>query len=128
VYEPLEILKEDVVMPYSNEVVRKAGKYNILEERKIFIPKYIFIINTEDEIQLELASTYYFGNPGLVEIYVANGNLSKLLDLGIENIYKMEDFVQKAYDIKCLPSIVTQQDFNFIITEYNPIELLKKVE
>jgi hypothetical protein len=124
-YIPNLTLSEDIILPYSNEVLFKKGYiYNILKENNIFFNKYLIFIDASDEVQVKLAKKYY----KYADIFIVNGNTKELLLDGY-NVYKAREKIEiKMLDIKCVPTVLTQQENIFLVNEYNPHDLIKKEE
>lgn len=122
-YIPELILSEDISLPYSNEILFKKGyKYNILKENNIFFNKYLIFIDASDDVQVKLAKKYN----KYADIFIVNGNSKELLLEGY-NVYKAREKIEiKMLDVKCVPTVLTQQESIFLINEYNPDDLVKK--
>lgn len=122
-YIPELIISEDIKLPYSDEILFKKGyKYNILTENNIFFNKYLIFIDSNDKTQVNLARTYRkYSN-----IYVVNGDIKKLLKDNLNVFQAREKIEVKMLDVKCTPTILTQQNDKFIINEYNPNDLIKE--
>lgn len=122
IYQPIITIEQDIVVPIENKVLYKKGdKYNLLKEQNINFAYHIVFINSDDYIQMELANA--LNNKALV--LVAKGDLSKFTDKGQDINIARESMEIKAFNIKCLPTVVTQKDDSFIINEYNPEDLKK---
>lgn len=123
IYEPTIIMDRDITMPLKNTVLYKKGtKYNILKEQNISFNYYVSFINVDDEIQISLAKQ--IGKSSYT--MAAHGDISKYIDDGQEIKIARRNTELKMFDIKCLPSIVTQQDYKLVINEYNPDDLVEK--
>lgn len=119
---PEVILEDDISMPYTNEIIYKKGiAYNILKENNIFLNKYLIFIDANDKNQVSLAKAY----SKYADIFIVNGDIKPILDDGIKAFVAREKLEAKAFDVKCLPSIYTQQEDSFIVNEYNPEDLKK---
>jgi hypothetical protein len=126
-YEPIIELKEDLVLPYTNEVINPKGTYNILEKFNILLPYNILFINADDELQVELAEFYKSQLGHKIKIMVVKGDYLKFTQ---NRLFKDAQIVReeleiKAFNLQCIPSVYTQANNKFIIQEYNPKELLK---
>lgn len=122
-YIPTIILSEDIKIPYNQKILFKKGySYNILKENNIFFNKYLIFIDANDDIQIKLAKKY----KKYADIFVVKGNIKKLLEQDINAKLARERIEIKMLKIKCLPTILTQQEYKFIINEYNPKELIKE--
>jgi len=111
---PEIIISEDIVMPHTGKILFKKGQhYNILSENNINFGKYIILIDANDKAQVELATTY----KNYADILVVNGNVKELLDVGINAMIARNNIEVKMLDVKCLPSVYTQQEDKFIVNE-----------
>lgn len=123
VYQPVITIEQDIVVPIENKVLYKKGeKYNLLKEQNINFSYHILFINSDDPIQLELSRA--LNNKALT--LIANGDISKFTENGQEVNIARDNQELKAFNIKCLPSIITQKEDNFIINEYKPDDLKKE--
>lgn len=118
-YTPIKVLSKDVIMPISNKVIHKKGEFNILKENSIFFNKRLLFINADDPIQIALAKELKYG----ADIYVVNGDIHKLLVQGINANLVKSIFELQNFNLQCTPSIYTQQDYQFVINQYNPKDL-----
>jgi len=122
-FTPTIKIIEDIKVPYNDKVFYKKGyEYNILKENNIFFRKYLIFIDTNDDIQIELAKQY----SSYADIFVANGDIKKLLDIGIDAKIARDSIEVNMLNVECLPSVYTQQDYKFLINEYNPDDLKKE--
>jgi len=122
VYIPTYKIEKDIKMPYSEDLLKKAGEYNILEDSKIFISKYLFIVNTDIPEQILLVDTYLEKSQSRMEVYVENGDMKKLIEKGLDSPLKANKEMLKSFGIQCTPSIVTQQGNKLMISEYSLAE------
>ena len=62
-----------------------------------------------------------------LEIYVVKGDIFKLQnEVFFDDIKVTRDKLEvKAFDLQCVPSIYTQKEYLFDISEYNPKDLIK---
>lgn len=115
VYEPYQIIKEDITLPYFNQVLFKKGyKYNVIKENNIMFRKYLIFIDADSKIQLALARKY----SKVADIYAVKGNLLNLKKSGIPIQMARDKFEVKNFNIQCLPSIYAQDGYKFNIQEY----------
>lgn len=115
-FDPTKIIEEDVVIPYFNKVLYKKGyKYNPLKENNIQFNKYMFFIDADDTNQLIMASKY----SNVADIFIVKGNITNLKDYQIEGMLFRPEIEGKAFKIKCLPTVYTQQALTFQVNEYN---------
>lgn len=126
-YEPIIKLDNNVKIPFTGEDAAKAGEYNILKEKNIFLPYNIMFIDADDELQVELAKVYKMQLRNKIRILVAKGDYAKLTREPLFEYAKVarETNEAKAFNLKCLPSIYTQKENKFIINEYKPKDLIK---
>ena len=121
-YEPIIILEQDIIVPIENKVLYKKGaKYNLLKEQNINFAYHILFINSDDPIQLELSAGL---NKQALSL-IAKGDISRFTEKGIEVNIARENQEIKAFNIRCLPTVVTQKEDSFIINEYKPDDLKK---
>lgn len=127
VFEPTIELNNDINIPYTGETLAKKGKHNILEENKLFMPYNIIFIDADDKIQVELAELYKKVLKDKIRVFVAKGDYLELNKNSLFSNSKVvrDNFEIKAFNVQCLPSIYTQQNYQFIINEYNPEKLVK---
>lgn len=119
-YEPIIELKKDIILPYTNDVLKKKGSYNILEEMNMPMEQYFFFVDTNSPRQVEMALNYA-SSPGAdksITFVVVNGALNTLLDSGI-NAIKADKALLGLMDVKCTPSVVVQNQYKFQINEYH---------
>jgi len=127
-YEPIVEVTEDVKIPYTDiKLKEKHTKYNILKENNLFIPFNVIFIDANDELQIELARYYKKQLGNKLEIYVVKGDIFKLQnEVFFDDIKVTRDKLEvKAFDLQCVPSIYTQKQYLFDISEYNPKDLIK---
>lgn len=126
-YEPLIKLEKDVVVPYTNEVIQKKGTYNILEQNRLTIPYNIIFLNVDNPLEVELAELYKKRFKHKIRILVVKGDYMKFISNPLFANAKVarQKFEAKAFNLECTPSIYTQQNNKFLISEYNTQELLK---
>lgn len=126
IYEPTINLKKDIVLPFEDEVAHKKGTYNILKEQNLLIPYNVIFIDADDELQVELAGMYKQQLKQKIRILVVKGDYLKFISNPLFEYAKVarDKFEVKAFNVQCLPSIYTQQEYRFVINEYNPKELL----
>lgn len=121
-YEPIITIDRDIEVPYMNATLFKKGyKYNILKEQNITFPYYLAFINIEDQVQISLANQLKDSS----YLMIAQGDIGPYIEDGQDIKIARKEFEIKSFNIKCLPSIVTQKDFKFIINEYNPEDLIE---
>jgi hypothetical protein len=128
VFEPLVEITEDVKIPYTDiKLKEKHSKYNVLKENNIFIPFNIIFIDSNDELQVELARYYKYQLGNKLEIYLVKGDITSLKNENIFDDIKVarEGLELKAFNLQCVPSIYTQKEYVFNIVEYNPKDLKK---
>ena len=124
-FSPIVEFKEDLVMPYNNKVIyKKNQKVNILKQLEIVFPYHLLFADADDEIQMQLV---YSLNGKAMTMFV-NGDISSFVDKKDQIYVGRKEIEVKSFDIHCLPSIVTQKDGKFIISEFNPTDLIKKDE
>lgn len=119
-FTPVFTLDEDIKMPYSGEILYKAGMtYNVLKEQQIFFNKYIIVIDATDDTQVKLAKEY----AEYADIMITNGDVGIFLNQGINAFVLRDKLEGRALNLECVPSIYTQQQDKFIINQYNPLDL-----
>ena len=131
IFKPLIKLEHDVIIPYTNVVLRKKGStYNILKESKLLMPYHLMFIDGNDEVQIELAKLYKSKLKHQIRIFLTKGDFLKISkDSLLESIMVARDAHEiKAFKVECVPSLYTQKNYNFEVIEYNPEELKKKEE
>lgn len=112
---PIDVLNKQ------KQIIVKAGTYvNPLKAGLIF-RKYIVFINADDPIQASLAKMLQ----GEATIIAVKGNMQKLFKNNIV-AYKANRRLINDFNLKCVPSIYTQDKYNFIINEYEPKKLIRK--
>jgi hypothetical protein len=126
-FKPTVLLNQDIMLPYTNKLLREKGTYNILSEFKIAFPYSVIFINADDELQVELAQLYKEEYANKIQVMLIKGDYFKFVENPIFKDSKVarQDVEAKAFDLQCVPSIYTQQGDMFLIQEYNPKELLK---
>ena len=124
-FEPTIVFKDDLLMPYNNKVLfKKNQKVNILKHLDIVFPYHLLFADADDEVQVQLA----YSLSGKAMTMFVNGDISSFVDKKDKIYVGRKDFEVKSFNVECLPSIVTQQDGEFIINEYNPEDLIQKDE
>lgn len=122
-FEPIFKFEEDLIMPYNKKVLfKKNQEVNILKHLDISFPYHMLFADADDNIQKKLA----YSLSGKAMIMFANGDISSFVDKEEQIYVARKEFEIKSFNIKCVPSIVTQSDNKFIINEYKPQDLMKK--
>lgn len=122
-YDPSFIIEEDIIIPYTNQVVHKKGyKYNPLTENNITFSRYQIFIDADDFHQLSLAMNY----ANKADIFVVKGDYKNLLEYDIEGYAYREQLDKKAFKINCLPTIYAQKDDLFNVREYKLNDSISK--
>jgi hypothetical protein len=126
-FNPTIELKADLIMPYTDNVIKEKGTYNILKELNINFPYSVIFINADDELQVELAQFYKEQLGNKIQVMLVQGDFLKFTQNTIfkDSMVARQNVEAKAFNLQCVPSIYTQQNEFFMIQEYNPMELLK---
>jgi len=131
VFEPLVTVTQDVIIPYTDNLIQKKGtQYNILEQNRIQMPYHMMFIDGNDEVQIELAKIYKSQLKHQLRILLVRGDFLKLAHEPLFKDMKVarDKHESAAFKLQCVPSIYTQKNYVFEVTEYSPEELKKKKE
>jgi UTP-glucose-1-phosphate uridylyltransferase len=120
-YTPTFNLKKDIYLPITGELLRKKGKYNLLDELTMPLSKYIFFVNTDSEKEVEMAKEYSKLNSSNIQFIVVNGDMKKLLYFGTKAQKGTKELVD-IFNVSCTPSVVVQNGSTLQISEYNLID------
>lgn len=127
-FEPTIELKHDLLIPYTDEKIADKGQYNILKRFNINMPYNILFINADNELEVELAQYYKKELRQNIKIMVVKGDYLKFVHnpLFKDARVSRNHLENKAFNLKCLPSIYTQKNYKFIIQEYAIKDLMKE--
>lgn len=129
IYTPTQTATQDMFIPYTyKRIVKKGETYNILERNNVIMPYHLMFIDGTDEVQIELAKLYKSKLKQQMRILLVKGDFRKVVNMPLLSAIKIarQSDEIKAFNLKCLPSIYTQKNYSFEITEYNPEELKKE--
>lgn len=122
-YFPVVKFDEDLIIPYNNQIIFKKNEtVNILKHLNINFQQYLLFADADEIIQKKLVSVLR----EKAMIMFANGDISPYVEREQQIYVARKEFEIKSFNIKCLPSIVAQNNDKFIINEYNPDDLIKK--
>lgn len=122
-YTPVMKFDEDLIIPYNNQIIFKKNEtVNILKHLNINFQQYLLFLDADEIIQKKLANALR----DKAMIMFANGDISSYVDKEQQIYVARKEFEIKSFNIKCLPSIVAQNNDKFIINEYKPDDLIKK--
>lgn len=114
-YDPTFEIEQDITLPYFNQVLYKKGhRYNPLKENNIQFNKYLFFIDADKDEHLKLAFKY----SNVADIFVVKGNFENLKNYNIQGWAFREEIEGKSFKLNCLPTVYTQQNEKFKVTEY----------
>lgn len=122
-YVPEITFSEELVIPYSREILFKKGeKVNILKHLNINFPYYLVFADADSLIQKKLVNALSQKSM----IMFVNGDISDYIEKDQQIFIARKELEVKSFNIRCLPSIVAQNGEKFVVNEYNPNELVKK--
>lgn len=122
-YVPEITFSEELVIPYSREILFKKGeKVNILKHLNISFPYYLVFADADSLIQKKLVNALSQKSM----IMFVNGDISDYIEKDQQIFIARKELEVKSFNIRCLPSIVAQNAEKFVVNEYNPNELVKK--
>lgn len=122
-YVPEITFSEELVIPYSREILFKKGeKVNILKHLNISFPYYLVFADADSLIQKKLVNALSQKSM----IMFVNGDISDYIEKDQQIFIARKELEVKSFNIRCLPSIVAQNGEKFVVNEYNPNELVKK--
>lgn len=122
-YSPEIIFTEELVIPYSREILFKKGeKVNILKHLNISFPYYLVFADANSLIQKKLVQA--LSSKSMVMF--VNGDISEYIERDQQIFIARKEFEVKSFNIRCLPSIVAQNGDKFVVNEYKPDELVRK--
>ena len=115
---PTVVLDHDINMPKYNLFIKKGTSFNYLDIKKL--ERYMIMIDGSNPQHVEFAQYY----KAVADIIIYNGNTEVFQDWSDGHIYIADESFQKAFQVKCLPSVYTQETNQFLIREYNIKELV----
>ena len=118
-FYPTIILKQDVVIPIANKrLFKKGDKVNLLEIQNISFPFHMLFIDYDNSVHISLSNALNRNT----QILIVRGDIS---EYAMKNDIRVarKEYELKSFDIKCLPSLVTQSNNKFIINEYSVKDL-----
>lgn len=119
-FDPTVVLEHDIDMPKYNIHIKKGTKFNYLQHKKM--QRYMIMIDGGNGLHVEFAKHYL----PVSDVVIYNGSTEVISEWLDGHIYIADESFQKAFKVKCLPSVFIQENETFLIREYNLKEVLNE--